>query len=229
MRLLIASAVCLLIIACVPPRERAPHPVREPAGANVQRVYYDVVGASTGELLASLKERGRTATQTDSNFARTTWTVVWTGQWAPAEGDSLLCATTSSVARLESQMALPRWQPSPGASGGLAHDWSRFVRNLTGHENGHLVTAVAAAKQVEEQLKGLRAQCGTMEAAAHATIDSIVASFRLIDEDYDRRTSYGAAQGAVWPPRTSPRLRIPGPEEAVRVAPNPAMPDNRRP
>jgi predicted secreted Zn-dependent protease len=228
MRLLIASTVCLVLVACVPPREGAPRPVREPAGANVERVYYDVVGASAGELLASLKERGRTATQTDSNFARTTWTVVWTGEWAPAEGDSL-CATTSSVARLESKMALPRWRPSPGASGGLAHDWSRFVRNLTGHENGHLVTAVAAAKQVEEQLKLLRAHCGTMEAAAHAAIDSIVANFRAIDEEYDRRTSYGALQGAVWPPRTSPRLRIPGRDEAVRAPPNPAMPDNRRP
>lgn len=229
MRLLIAfSALCLVLAACVPRGGDTPRPVREPAGANVQRVYYDVVGASSGELLASLKERGRTATQTDSNFARTTWTVVWTGQWAPAEGDSL-CATTSSVAKLESQMALPRWRPSPGASGGLAHDWSRFVRSLAGHENGHLVTAVAAAKQVEDRLKDLRAHCGTMEAAAHATIDSIVASYRAIDEEYDRRTSFGALQGAVWPPRTSPRLRIPGPEEAVRAPPNPAMPDNRRP
>lgn len=228
MRLLIASALCVVLAACLPRGDPALRPVHEPAGANVERVYYDVVGASAGELLASLKERGRAATQTDSNFARTTWTVVWTGEWAPAEGDTL-CATTSSVVRLESRMALPRWRPSPGASGGLAHDWSRFVRKLAGHENGHLATAVAAAKQVEERLRQLRAHCGTMEAAAHATIDSIVASFRAIDEEYDRRTSFGALQGAVWPPRTSPRLRIPGPEEAVRAPPNPATSASGRP
>src|SRR6185436_20283772 len=99
-------------------------------------------------------------------------------------------------------------------------DWARFVRSLTGHENGHLVTAVAAARGVDERLRQLRGGCGAMEAAARATIDSVVASFRVADADYDRRTGYGARQGAVWPPRTSPRLRIPGPQDAVRAPPS---------
>jgi len=228
MRIRIASIVCLALAACTPRGGGSLRPVREPAGANVEREYYDVMGASAGELLTSLKEKGRTATQSDSNFARTTWTVVWTGEWAPAAGDTL-CATTSSVARLESRMALPRWRPSPGSSGDLAHDWARFVRNLTGHENGHLVTAVAAGRQVEERLKHLRGDCGRMEAAARAAIDSVVASFRAMDEDYDRRTAYGALQGAVWPPRTSPRLRVPGPNDAVHAPPRPAAREGGRP
>jgi predicted secreted Zn-dependent protease len=226
MRVLIASTLCLALAACTPRGPAAPHPVRAPEGANVEREYYDVMGATVGELLASLKEKGRTATQTDSNFARTTWTVVWTGQWAPAAGDTL-CATTSSTARLESRMALPRWRPSPGASAGLAQDWSRFVRNLARHEHGHLVNAVAAARQVEEQLKRLRGDCGTMEAAARAAIDSVVASFRVLDEEYDRLTAYGARQGAVWPPRTSPRLRVPGPHDAIRAPPRPTARQGR--
>jgi predicted secreted Zn-dependent protease len=227
MRVWIASIVCipLALAACAP---RGPRPVREPAGANVRREYYEVMGGSVGELLASLKERGRTATQTDSNFARTTWTVTWTGEWAPASGDTL-CAVTSSSARLESRMALPRWRPAPGAPSGLASDWASFVRKLTGHENGHLATAVAAARQVHEQLRYLRGDCRMMEAAARAKIDSVVASFRAVDEDYDRRTAYGAQQGAVWPPRTSPRLRIPGPQDAVRAPPVPAARDQSRP
>jgi predicted secreted Zn-dependent protease len=225
MRLPIASAACLAVVACLP-HGSVPRPVREPAGANVQREYYEVIGGSVGELLASLKEQGRLATQTDSNFARTTWTVTWTGQWAPAPGDTL-CAVTSSSVRLESRMALPRWRPSPGASSGLAGDWASFVRRLTGHENGHLATAVEAARAVDARLEHLRGHCGTMETAARATIDSVVASFRAVDEDYDRRTGYGALQGAVWPPRTSPRLRVPGPHDAVRAPPNPATRDGR--
>jgi len=127
-----------------------------------------------------------------------------------------VCAVTTSRVRLESRMALPRWQPSPGAPGDLSTDWSRFVRNLTGHENGHLVTAVSAAGQVGEKLKDLRGPCDGMRDRAQATMDSIVATFRLVDEDYDRRTGFGALQGAVWPPRTSPRLHVPGPTEVVR-------------
>jgi predicted secreted Zn-dependent protease len=195
--------------------------VREPVGANVERAFYDVNGGSVGELLASLKQQAPAATQTDSNFARTTWSLTWDGEWAPATGDSL-CAVTTSKVRLESRMALPRWRPSPGTSGGLSTDWSRFVRNLVGHENGHLATAVTAAREVEQGLGHLRGPCDAMQERAKAAMDSIVATFRLVDEEYDRRTGFGALQGAVWPPRTSARLRIPGPEEAVRAAPNPA-------
>ena len=228
MRVWIASTVCLALAACGPRGPNAPRLVREPAGANVERVYYDVLGGSVGELLASLKEQGRTATQSDSNFARTTWTVTWTGEWAPAPGDTL-CAVTSSSVGLESRMALPRWRPSPGAPSGLASDWAGFVRRLVGHENGHLATAVAAAREVDARLEHLRGPCATMEASARAAIDSVVATFRVADEDYDRRTAYGALQGAVWPPRTSPRLRIPGPHDAIRAPPSHATRDQARP
>jgi len=228
MRIRLASTACLAVVlaACAPRGAAALRPVREPAGANVERAYYDVEGASEGELLASLKENAGTATQTDSNFARTTWTVTWTGEWAPVAGDTL-CATTSSTVRLESRMALPRWRPAAGGSTGLATDWARFVRSLTGHENGHLANAVEAARQVDERLKLLRAGCGTMESAARATIDSVVAGFRAIDEDYDRRTANGALQGAVWPPRTSPRMRIPGPQDVIRSPPANVVNDGR--
>lgn len=228
MRLCIAFALCFVLVACTPAGPGAVRPVREPAGANVERVYYEVIGGSAGELLASLKEQGRLATQTDSNFARTTWSVTWTGEWAPPPGDTL-CAVTSSAVRLESRMALPHWRPSPGAPGDLSTDWARFVRNLAGHENGHLATAVAAAHRVDEQLKGLRGTCASMEVAAKATMDSVVASFRAIDEAYDRTTLFGALQGAVWPPRTSSRLRVPGPQEAVTAPPNPATRGVERP
>jgi len=222
MRVRLASILFLALAAgCHPSAGSAPRPVSEPVGANVERAFYDVSGGSVGELLASLKQHAPAATQTDSNFARTTWSLTWDGEWAPAAGDSL-CAVTTSKVRLESRMALPRWRPSAGTSGGLSTDWSKFVRNLVGHENGHLATAVDAAREVEQGLGRLRGPCGAMHARAQAAIDSIVASFRLVDQEYDRRTGFGALQGAVWPPRTSPSLRIPGPEEAVRARPNPA-------
>ncbi|HKP74902.1 MAG TPA: DUF922 domain-containing protein [Longimicrobiaceae bacterium] len=223
MQLRLASFLCVAILAlaaaCRPRAAELPRPVHEPAGANVERAFYDVRGGTMGELLASLKQQAPAATQTDSNFARTTWTVTWDGQWAPAAGDSL-CAVTTSRVSLESRMALPRWRPSPGAPGDLSTDWSRFVRNLTGHENGHLVTAVAAAEKVEESLATLRGPCDAMHDRAQAAMDSIVASFRAVDDDYDRKTAFGALQGAVWPPRTSPRLRVPGPEDPVKLAPS---------
>ena len=222
MRVRLASILCLTVAAACGPRgSGAPRPVQEPAGANVERAFYDVNGGSVGELLTSLKQQAPAATQTDSNFARTTWSLTWDGEWAPATGDSV-CAMTTSKVRLESRMALPRWRPSPGTSGGLSTDWSKFMRSLIGHENGHLETAVVAARAVEQDLGRLSAPCDAMRDRAQAAMDSIVASFRLVDEEYDRRTGFGALQGAVWPPRTSPRLRIPGPEEAVRARPNPA-------
>jgi hypothetical protein len=59
-----------------------------------------------------------------------------------------------------------------------------------------------------------------METAARAEIDSIVAAFHSVDEAYDLQTRYGALQGAVWPPRTSPNLRTPNPgEDIIRSRP----------
>ena len=195
---------CLAVAACGP-RGPACRAVRA-AGANVERVYYDVMGGSAGELLASLKEQGRTATQSDSNFARTTWTVTWTGEWAPAPGDTL-CAVTSSSVGLESRMALPRWRPSPGAPSGLASDWASFVRRLVGHENGHLATAVAAARGWRAARAPARTAAGMMR-RRRAQVDR-GRELPPVRETTTVRTASCAA-GRVWPPSTSPRLLIPG-------------------
>jgi len=73
MHLRLASILCLAVAAACGPRgSTVPRPVREPEGANVERAFYDVRGASVGELLAALKQAAPQATQTDSNFARTT-------------------------------------------------------------------------------------------------------------------------------------------------------------
>ncbi len=95
-----------------------------------------------------------------------------------------------------------------------------LLEALEALERGHVVNAVAASREVDSRLRNLaRPECDGMEAAARATIDSIVAVFRAQDEAYDERTRHGEAQGAVWPPRAGRNMRQPGPNEAIRYAP----------
>jgi len=208
---LAALAGCALATACMLPRA-----VHTPPEAHLEYRYYDVIGSSVGELMASLQQGGPEATSTRIYFARTSWTVEWHGDWAP---DSAGCKVIGSRTRLESQMALPRWR-SAGASADVAADWSVFVRNLSMHEHGHVENAVAASREVDSRLRNLeRPSCDTMEAAARATIDSIVAVFRAQDEAYDERTRHGEVQGAVWPPRAARNLRQPGSNDVFRDPP----------
>ncbi len=211
----LALAACLLAAACALSRGNA-RAVHTPPEANLQRRYYRVAGSSVGELTASLESAAPEATQTGTYFARTTWTVVWHGDWAAADS---ACRVIASQTRLESQMALPRWEAT-GASADLTADWNTFVRNLALHENGHVLNAVAASREVDSRLRSLQApSCGVMEATARTTIDSVIAVFRAQDEAYDARTRHGEAQGAVWPPRAARNLRQPGAGEIFRNPP----------
>lgn len=209
---LLVLGACAFAAACAHGRAL----VRMPHEANLVYRYYEVSGGSVGELTAALQAASPEVTRTGTFFAKTTWTVVWDGEWT---ADSTACRILRSQTKLESQMALPRWETT-GASADLASDWNAFVRNLTLHEHGHVVNAVAASREVDTRLRNLeRPSCDGMEAAARATIDSIVAVFRAQDEAYDARTKHGEAQGAVWPPRAARNMRQPGPNEAFRNPP----------
>ena len=209
---LLVLGACAFAVACAHGRAL----VRMPHEANLVYRYYQVAGGSVGELTAALQAASPEVTRTGTFFAKTTWTVVWDGEWT---ADSTACRIIRSQTKLESQMALPRWETT-GASADLASDWNAFVRNLTLHEHGHVVNAVAASREVDTRLRNLeRPSCDGMEAAARATIDSIVAVFRAQDEAYDQRTKHGEAQGAVWPPRAARNMRQPGPGEAFRNPP----------
>ena len=210
--LLLVLVSSMLAVACA----HGGAVVRMPHEANLVYRHYDVAGGSVGELTAALQAAAPETTPTGSFFAKTTWTVVWDGEWT---ADSTACRVIRSKTSLESQMALPRWKIT-AASADLASDWNAFVRNLTLHEHGHVVNAVAASREVDSRLRNLeRASCDGMEEAARATIDSVVAVFRAQDEAYDHRTRHGEAQGAVWPPRATRNMRQPGRGDVFRNPP----------
>ena len=144
---LLVLGACAFAVACAHRRGL----VRPPAEANLVYNFYDVTGGSVGELMAALQSAGPESTPTGTFFAKTTWTVVWDGEWTT---DSTACRVIRSHTRLESQMALPRWK-STGASADLTSDWNAFLRNLTLHENGHVVNAVAASREVDSRLRNL--------------------------------------------------------------------------
>jgi predicted secreted Zn-dependent protease len=137
-------AACMLTAACAA-NSRLPRVPHAPPEANLTYRYYDVHGATAGQLMSALLASTPEATPTGTYFAKTNWTVTWHGEWT---ADSTACRVVRSTTSLESQMALPRWRAT-GASADLASDWNNFVRNLSLHERGHVVNALAASREVD--------------------------------------------------------------------------------
>jgi predicted secreted Zn-dependent protease len=192
-------AVAAVLAGCAPStsavRERPepPHP-NAPAAANATFAYYEVSGATAAELWTSMRRQAPI-----EGFGRTRWEVTWSMRWLPTAG---VCRATLVQVTLHAEVRLPHWEPGSDAPPELVAQWRTFVENLRSHENGHLEVAVAAAREVERELRRVETPlCASMQGIANQTAERILADFRARDRAYDQRTRHGFTQGAVWPPR----------------------------
>ena len=178
-----ASAVLAGCAASTPaaPRDR-PEPPRPnaPAAANATYAYYDVTGATAGELFTSMRRQAPIP-----GFGRTQWDISWTMRWEPSGG---VCRVTQSHVTLRTEVRLPRWEPGPDAPPELVSQWRTFVENLRSHEHGHLELAVAALREVERELRRVQTpSCMSVQGAGNQAAQRVLAAFRARDRAYTKR------------------------------------------
>jgi predicted secreted Zn-dependent protease len=206
-------AVAAVLAGCAPStsevRERPepPHP-NAPAAANATFAYYEVSGTTAAELYTSMRQAAPL-----EGFGQTRWDVSWSMRWLPTAG---VCRATLVQVTLRTEVRLPHWEPGPGASPELVAQWRAFVENLRSHENGHLEIAVAAAREVERELRQVQTPlCASMQGVGNQAGERVLAGLRARDRAYDQRTHHGFTQGAVWPPRSAGAL----PAETGKASP----------
>lgn len=156
---------------------------------NATMAYYDVSGATAGELRAHLDALGPVDDGGYKGDALTKWDIQWS--W-PGYGSSS-CNLGAVTVTYQIEVEFPRWIPPEDATPGLAVRWADYTGALAKHEKGHVDNVVANYTSVAEAIEG--ATCQTAEAEAQAAL----APIRQRDIDYDAATRHGATQGAVFP------------------------------
>ncbi|HVT23031.1 MAG TPA: DUF922 domain-containing protein [Rhizomicrobium sp.] len=150
--------------------------------------YYDVSGDSENAIRNSIDrspERPRDGARAVD--ALTTWHFSWR-TWSDGHGG---CDPALVEVMFTANVILPRLIGS--TSPDIARDWNRYIANLRTHEAGHITYALSRKADVLAAAKTTR--CEHINAAVQRVLDEI----RAHDRVYDRETSHGIKQGAVFP------------------------------
>jgi predicted secreted Zn-dependent protease len=160
--------------------------------------YYDIEGQTADELRQQMNLYGVAWSNGNIYDAYTGWNVKWHYQYRPGnEG----CSIGSVETTLYVEFRLPRWKNYSDGSPGLKLKWDAYMRSLRRHEDGHKKIGLAAAAEIERALAGMKpaVTCDEMAEAANKLGRRILAEYAEKEKDYDARTNFGEAQGAVFP------------------------------
>lgn len=166
--------------------------------SSIETVYYDVEGTSLNQIGQSLRQRGP-VTGGKTFFGLTEWSLNTNYNWVERDTG---CSIEDLVVRIGITITMPRWDAPAGAPHELLQTWNRFKHSLREHEHGHARLAQEAADAVRWELATLRyPTCANAEFRARQRVAEIVQEYNRRNEHYDRVTSHGTTEGAVWPPR----------------------------
>jgi len=191
-------------IACATTHPENPDLDKFPPGVagSTDITYYDVHGRTARELLAQLRELGP-KTSSGSFFAETRSPMRWT--WRTKADGGGRCTLTQVQVLVHSEMTMPRWVPPADTEPGVYTAWQKAMAALQTHEIGHKDISARAAREILQRLNSVSTFCTGLGDEVKRMTDAIIARERSEQSAYDAETRHGATQGAVFPPRPSPR------------------------
>jgi predicted secreted Zn-dependent protease len=159
--------------------------------ADVLVTYYDVYGVTAEALNAAIKAKGPKGygSFTDSKVSYT-----YQSQAGPTG-----CRVQTLDTELAITMTLPRWVQAPGAvTPALAASWERYLAALRAHESAHIDLIRRLYTILRAGLAETTAPtCGELEAALRGRYDAVMREGQRVNDEYDRQTDHGRAQGAT--------------------------------
>ena len=159
---------------------------------------YDVRGTTLDQLRGEVFSRGPMDRVKGQRFAGwTDWEIMWRPDYEQTAHD---CRVRKITTETHVTYTLPRWVDEAKAPPPLATAWNLFASSLTEHELGHGRLALELSQRMEYAMAAIPPQpsCAELEQKINAL------GTHMIDADdtqeaYDRRTSHGASQGALFP------------------------------
>jgi predicted secreted Zn-dependent protease len=155
---------------------------------------FAIHGATAQDLRADLSRLGPVGDTGIRGDAYTEYRIAWKFSMT-LKGRS--CRADNAAVELDVTMRLPSWVPPEGVDAQLIATWDRFSEVLREHEDGHHRLAIAAAAEVRRRLRGRvgAASCLALRKKLDDTVNQVLRDYREKQQDYDRDTDYGRAQG----------------------------------
>ncbi|HKQ37713.1 MAG TPA: DUF922 domain-containing protein [Verrucomicrobiae bacterium] len=165
--------------------------------------YYPVTGSDLREIHQSFR-MARPWRETSGHDGFTVWNVNWrfntfyNGSVCRVSGFS----TTTTIA-----ITLPRWVMPTNATDSLKAEWTRYIKALGQHEYGHAQLALAAAGEIQKQIRGVGddSSCDSLKQRVGSLCEGIIRKYKDFDAAYDERTNHGLNDGALLGRRERPR------------------------
>jgi predicted secreted Zn-dependent protease len=165
----------------------------------VKNQYYQIQGNDAKELRKQLDKLGPHNQATGKVFdAIVDWQIKWEVHYQPGSSD---CKIDQARVLLSITYLLPQWIPTAEAKPAVVEKWNKYMQNLMVHEDGHANLVKAGAQNIYQNILNMppAATCEALSAATDAAAEQGVETIKQNDKAYDKETSYGKTQEAVFP------------------------------
>ena len=164
--------------------------------------HYDFYGTLEHDADQSFRQRLLVSQDFSGRTKKFAGQADWHIDWYPCiEPRGTGCRLSGVAAVAYVTYTLPRWADRSFAGEPLRARWDRYADNLLAHERGHGTVALEIARQFERELVGLvdMERCEDVTEEANRRVERIIRRGEAMQNEYDRLTEHGSAQGAVFP------------------------------
>ena len=196
-----AVSACTPVVFSTPSQLNLDYAAEGLSIQNDAPVHYQIFGNTADILRTQIRDCGPGATgSADAEFTgQADYNLDW--QYTTAQSNGT-CSATDIKVGLHTALALPYWQPTAGATSGLAQRWQNFDAALLTHEQGHISIDKAYATKLITDLDNLgNMPCNQITDHANALMNADAALLDQANDSYDTVTRHGATQGAILPTR----------------------------
>jgi predicted secreted Zn-dependent protease len=205
------ASILILLVACSTglgykssplPTETQIETISAAAGEEVSiiidRLYYQIEGASSDDLRAQMDQLGRNDEDGLHWDGYTEWYITWAYPFSVTDGD---CTLGPVEVIVDVTIVLPQWDAPADASPELVRKWENFIKTLELHEEGHKEIAIEAGHEICQLLNGFTSysSCDELEQAADAAAQEILDRYLQREVVYDQETEHGITQGVRFP------------------------------
>lgn len=164
--------------------------------------HYDFFGTRERDADQSLRRRLLVSQDFTGRTKRFAGQANWHIEWYPCiEPRGAGCRLGGVAALAYVTYTLPRWADRRFANAPVGMRWDRYADSLLAHEKGHGIIAHQLAQMFEQELVGLfdMENCAEVTAEASRRVEKLIRRGEAMQNEYDRLTEHGNAQGVVFP------------------------------
>ncbi len=158
--------------------------------------YYEIKANNVEELRHALAKAGIERNSAKEFSAYTTWTVNWKYGYQHVNKE---CYLKNIQVILTVHYLMPKLINVDSTSVEFQKQWHQYITALRAHERGHkdigLDAALDIEKMIQQNLSGNN--CTNLNNRINKLGNKILAQYRAIEINYDKKTKHGETQGVI--------------------------------